>query len=111
MNRIHQLIQELKKRPDVGIVEREHVWLAVISKGRDFICEVTIPHNVMEWHACVKHRHEKKEVWSDWMDYTGYDDRAGEELTAEMLEDILMFINRVSISELQPPFRIYQEKP
>jgi hypothetical protein len=52
---------------------------------------------------------EKKEIWSDWMDYSGYNDRSKEHLEAEMAEHILAFINRVSASELKPPCLIYQE--
>ena len=110
MNRIRQLIEVLRKRSDVGVVEQEQSWLVVITKGRDLICEVTIPHDVLEWYAHVKRQQDKREVWSDWMDYSGYDDSPREKLEAEMADDILAFIDRVSVSELVLPLRIYEEK-
>ena len=110
MNHIRQLIEVLRKRDDVGIVEQEHSWLVLITKGCDLFCEVTIPHDVLEWFACVKNRREDREVWSDWMDYSGYDDASGEKLEAEMATDILAFIERVSGSELVLPLRMYEEK-
>jgi hypothetical protein len=110
MSRIHQLIGSLRKRGDLGIVEQEQSWLVVITKGRDLFCEVTIPHDVLEWSASVKQRQDKREVWSDWMDYTGYDDRPKEQLEAEMTDDILAFIDRVSVSELLLPLSIYKER-
>lgn len=111
MNRIHELIQELKKRPDVGIIDNENSWAAIISGGKDLICEVIIPHEVLEWHASVKRRRENKEIWSDWMDYSGYNDLPKEKLEAEMADDLLAFITRMSESGLRPPYGIYQENP
>jgi hypothetical protein len=110
MSPIRQLIEVLRGRSDVGIVEEKQSWLIMITKGRDLICEITVPHNVLEWHACVKHRREKKEVWSDWMDYAGYDDSPKAKLEAEMADDILAFVDRVSISEPLLPLRIYEER-
>ena len=110
MSHIRQLIDVLQKRSDVGVVEQEQSWLVVITKGRDLVCEVTIPHDVLEWFACVKSRKEKREVWSDWMDYDGYADSPKEKLEAEMADDILAFIDRVSLSELVLPLRIYEER-
>ena len=110
VSRIRQLIELLRKRSDVGVVEQDQSWLVVITKGRDLFCEVTIPHDVLEWFACVKHQHDKREVWSDWMDYSGYDDSPKEKLEAEMADDILAFIDRVSVSKLVLPLRIYEER-
>ena len=78
----------------------------IISKGRYFFCEVTVPHDVLEWFACVKDRREKKEVWSDWMDYSGYGESPKDKLEAEMADDILAFVNRVSALELKLPLKI-----
>lgn len=68
-----------------------------------------MPHDVLEWYACVKHRREKKEMWADWMDYEGYDKRPKAELEAEMAEDILAFVDRASSKEPLLPLRIYEE--
>ena len=109
MSSIRQLIQQLRIRSDVGVADQSQSWLVSISKGRDLFCEVTIPHDVLEWFASVKHRRDKKELWSDWMDYSGYDDKPREQLEAEMAGDILAFIDRVSFKEpLILPLKIYE---
>src|SRR5690349_5104138 len=108
MTRIRQLIEELRKRSEVGVVDEAHSWRICITKGRDLFCEVTVPHDVLEWQADVKQRHDQKEVWSDWMDYSGYDDRPREQLEAEMAGDILAFIDRVSTAEQLLPLKIYE---
>ena len=82
----------------------------VLPKGPEFVCEVTVPHNVLEWFASVKQAPDAQEVWSDWMDYTGYDDSPMEKLEAEMADDILAFIDRVSASALVFPLSIWEEK-
>jgi hypothetical protein len=110
MTRIRQLIDSMRKRSDVGVADENQSWRIVITKGPDLFCEVTVPHDVLEWHACVKHRSEKREMWSDWMDYEGYDKRQKAELEAEMAGHILSFVNRVSARELILPLSIY-EKP
>ena len=48
-------------------------------------------------------------AWSDWMDYSGYDDTPPERLQAEMARDIAAFIRRVTASELELPLRMYEE--
>ena len=110
MSHIRQLIERLRERSDLGIIEQEQSWLVVIMKDQDLIYEVTAPNDVLEWFACVKERGKEKEVWSDWMDYSGYDERPWEELEAEMAADILAFVDRVSVSEPWLLLRIYEEK-
>jgi hypothetical protein len=106
MSRIRQLIESLQQRNDVEVVQQEQSWLVVITKGGDLFCEVTIPRDVVEWFASVKQRQDKREVWSDWMDYIGYDDRPKEKLETEMADDILAFIDRVSVSGIVLPLSI-----
>jgi hypothetical protein len=110
MSPIAKLIESLRERSDVGVIDEKESWLISISKGRYFVCEVTVPREVLEWYACVKDWREKKETWSDWMDYSGYDDRTPEKLESEMAQDILAFVDRVSGSELRLPLQIYEER-
>ena len=108
MTRIGQLIEELRARSDVGILDQPQSWLVIITKGQDLICEVTVPHDILEWFASVKHRRNKTELWADWMDYSGYDDRTREQLEAEMADDVLAFIDRASTKEPLLPLKIYE---
>jgi len=109
MTRIRQLIESLRKRSDLGVADEPHAWRIVITKGRDLFCEVTVPHEVLEWHACVKHRRDKKEMWADWMDYEGYDERPKDVLEGEMAVDVLAFVDRVSVHELVLPLNIHEK--
>ena len=109
MNRIQQLIQELRARSDLGIADETESWRIVITKGRDLLCEITVPHDVLEWHAIIRHRREKREVWSDWMDYSGYDNRPRASLEVEMADDVRAFVNRVSIKYPLLPLKIHED--
>jgi hypothetical protein len=108
MTRIGQLIEQLRTRSNVGVVDQPQSWLVIITKGLDLICEITVPHDVLEWFASVKHRPDRTELWSDWMDYSGYDDKPREKLETEMASDILAFIDRVSTTEPLSSLKIYE---
>lgn len=108
MSRIRHLIEELRRRSDVGVVDEAQTWRICITKGRDLFCEVTVPPDILEWHADVKQRRDQKTIWSDWMDYSGYDDRSREQLEVEMASDVLAFIDRVSTAEQLFPLKIYE---
>jgi hypothetical protein len=103
-------MDKLRARADVGVVEESEAWRIVISKGPDYVCEVTVPHDVLEWFACVKRRGQDKEEWSDSMDYCGYGDTPVEKLEADMANHIAAFVDRVSTRELHLPLQIYEEK-
>lgn len=109
MARIRQLIESLRARGDVGVADEPQSWRIVITKGGYLFCEVTVPYDVLEWHACVKDRREKKEVWADWMDYEGYDERPKDALEEEMAVDLLAFVDRVSFQEIVLPLNIYEK--
>jgi hypothetical protein len=104
------MIEEVRTRPDVGIADGAESWLLIITRGRDLICEVTVARSRLEWFASVRSRRDRKEIWSDWMDYAGYNDRPREELETEMAADILAFINRVSTAESLLPLKIFEER-
>ena len=111
MSRIPTLIENLRSRNDLVVEDQQHAWLIRIPKDKQFICEITIPHKVLEWFASVKHSDEKKAVWSDWMDYTGYDDSPEDKLEADMAGDISSFIQRMTAVEISLPLRIYEQTP
>jgi hypothetical protein len=108
MTRINQLVEQLRVRPDVAVMDQEQSWIIIIIKGGDLVCEVTIPHDVLEWLASVTDLADKKEVWSDWMDYSGYDASPREKLEVQVASDILAFVDRVSTREPLLPLEIYE---
>lgn len=110
MPSIRDLIETLRRRSDVEVVDDAQAWRIVTTKDAGWTCEITVPREVLEWHACVKHSSSPDEEWSDWMDYSGYDDRAMEELESEMAGDILALVERAASSRLRPPSRIWDEQ-
>jgi hypothetical protein len=110
MSQIRKSIEELRVRSNLTVLDQKNSWIVSIPKGNEWICEITIPHDVLEWFACVKRREDQKEVWSDWMDYCGYDDSPLETLEAEMTGDIRGFVDRVVKSELRVPLQIYEAR-
>ncbi|MEO6995937.1 MAG: hypothetical protein ABI273_20200 [Lacunisphaera sp.] len=109
MPRIPILIDELRRRSDITVEDQKHAWLICIPKSEGLACEITIPFRVLEWFADVKRNGEEKKIWSDWMDYTGYDDSPEEKLEAAMADDISAFIQRVTASKLSLPLQIYEK--
>lgn len=97
-------------RPDIGVSDHAESWKLVIPKGRQYVCEVTVPHEVLEWFACLRDRLKNEIVWSDWMDYGGYDASPKAELESSMIEDIESFADRVSKDPLTLPLQIYKPK-
>lgn len=100
------MIERMRTRPDVGVVDQEQSWKLVIPKGGAYICEVTVPHQVLEWFASVRDRRENKEAWSDWTDYEGYDDTPKSDLEDSMADDVERFIDRVSKDPLKLPLSL-----
>jgi hypothetical protein len=98
-----ELIAQLRLRPDLGVKEDESAWQILITQGRQ-LCEITIPKQALEWFACVKGA-DKKELWSDWMDYY---DKPFSELEDQMAQDILAFANRASIFPFKLPLKIWE---
>ena len=98
----------MRARPDISVVDQEQSWKILITKGGTYLCEVTVPHTVLEWFASVQDRAESKEVWSDWEDYEGYDDTPKRDLEESMADDVERFVDWVSKEPLILPLSIYE---
>ena len=109
MSRLRKLVNQLRTRGDLTVDDQQSAWVVRIPKGKAFVCEAMIPFDVLEWFASVKRTEDEREVWSDWMDYRGYDDSPDEKLEADMAEDIAAFVERVTTSELRLPLSIWKE--
>jgi len=91
--KMRELIDQLRRWPDLMVREQEHSWLVEIVR-ENWICEVVVPRTALEWFATVKRRIGGKDLWSDWMDYRGYDRRTDDELATEMAGHIEAFVLR-----------------
>jgi hypothetical protein len=103
MSSLRKLVDQLRTRGDLTVDDQHNSWLVRIPKGNAFVCEV------LEWFASVKRTEDATEVWSDWMDYRGYDDGSDEKLEADMAKDIAAFMERVTTAELRFPLSIWKE--
>lgn len=58
-------------------------WSISLPARSAYVCELNIGPEVLDWYATLRREGEGHDVWTDWVDYTGYDRRA----EATMLED------------------------
>lgn len=98
----------MRQRPGIGVVDEEQSWRLIVESDSVYLCEVTVPHAVLEWFGSLKDRASKEEVWSDWMDYEGYDDSPKSELEQTMASHIERFLDRVSMDRIELPLSIYE---
>src|ERR1043165_9989387 len=109
MSDLRKLVDQLRTRGDLTVDDQQSAWLVRIPKDKALVCEVTIPFEVLEWFASVKRTEDATEVWSDWMDYRGYDDTSDKKLEADRAKDIAAFVERVTAAELRLPLSIWKE--
>jgi len=110
MSALSDLIARLRQRHDLTVAELPFAWRVTLTREPDLLCEIIIAHEVLEWFAAVTNPADDRELWSDWMDYVGYDDRPRHVLEEEMARDILAFIQRLSTSPWTLPLSIYDSQ-
>ncbi|NJD59961.1 MAG: hypothetical protein C3F13_14475 [Anaerolineales bacterium] len=67
--------------------------LIELSVRGDFVCQLNIGPDALDWYAIVHDRENSKEVWQDWMDYLGYNDgKTQAELIDDKRRDMSTFI-------------------
>ena len=109
MSAIPALIVKLRSRTDLSVVDETSAWLIRISRSDHSVCDIVVPHNALEWFASIVDGDSKHEIWSDWMDYSGYDKRPKNLLEAEMTQDISDFIDRIVSTDVSVLPNIYQK--
>ncbi len=68
-------------------------WLIELPRRGDFVCRIDIVPDVLEWYATVDNKVVGKEAWTDWEDYTGYNDgKTRDELGEDMQCDLSTFM-------------------
>ena len=53
---------------------------------------LTIGPDARDWYLTLSDAFDGREVWSDWMDYLGYDDRSEEQLINDKGQDLAWFV-------------------
>jgi hypothetical protein len=63
-----------------------------LPRRGNFVCQLSIGPDALDWYATVYEQASGKEVWQDWMDYLGYHDGKTElELIDDKRRDLATF--------------------
>lgn len=90
---MEKLASALEVFDDVEIVTMPSATKCVV-KLVDFIFEVTVANEVLEWFVDV-YDNSKTLIVQDWFDYQGYDDFSIIELESYLLSDVILFVEKV----------------
>ena len=74
-------------------------WEIELQPISGIALELTIPHDVLEWFVNARDASRGTEIWSDWMDYSGYVPKKlenREALLQDMARDIEIFVARAA---------------
>jgi hypothetical protein len=67
-------------------------WHVRLAMRDNFICELHVGPDALDWYAGVLDPADGRELWSDWMDYLGYDKRPKVQLIEEKQRDLASFV-------------------
>jgi len=89
-------LEEFLKR----LVKQYNLTMHSSGEGREitlpprgeFICQLDISPRALDWYATVLDRNDQNKKWMDWMDYTGYDEKAEDQLLDDKQRDIASFV-------------------
>ena len=91
---MRQLIATLRDLPgaSVDFAELDHPGVVRADCHLPNLPDVTVcfsgSDQVLEWYLIIKDGRTNKELWSDWMDYTGYGETDMGKLAADMTTDL-----------------------
>jgi len=91
---MRQLIATLSDLPgaSVDFVSTDYPDVTVVDCHLPNLPNVTVHFSgssgVLEWGLIIRDRRTNKQLWLDWMDYTGYGESDMEKLAADMTTDI-----------------------
>ena len=91
-----ETVDELLALPGVQEAPEEGAsWRLLVSTGNAEV-EVIIPFSTLEWYATARTQ-EGRVLWSDWMDYQGYDrTHSLDRLERDMCGDIKWFVETLT---------------
>ncbi|NIS81965.1 MAG: hypothetical protein GTO14_17550 [Anaerolineales bacterium] len=81
----YNLAVEFPRRPGYG-------WRIDLPPRGEFICQLAIGSKATDWYANVLDRYDRHKVWTDWMDYYGYDKKSEDQLVDDKQRDIAWFV-------------------
>jgi len=89
---VEEIVKSLGARFSVLVQAAGAGWKLQLPGRGEFLCDVAVGPRALEWYATLQDRTERREVWSDWMDYRGYDKTPEEELLAAKARDLAWFL-------------------
>ena len=91
-NTLEEFLKRLVKQHNLTMNSRGNGWEITLPPRGEFICHLDIGPQALDVYATVLDRNDKHEIWMDWMDYTGYDDKAEDQLLDDKQRDIASFV-------------------
>ena len=90
------LMDKIRPLPGVLVDEGGSAWTLRCSKAGGVQFEVVVPKDVLEWFVTARNPQGAK-IWSDWMDYAGYERSENlEALAGELRKDVEWFVGMTS---------------
>lgn len=86
MLNMQAFLNDLCTQHALQLDQRGEGWEILLPERTGLSCLLVIGPDALDWGASVGHG--TKELWSDWMDYLGYDDKPEAELITEKQRDI-----------------------
>lgn len=96
---MQDLLHRLAAEHNITLDSQPSSWILVIEKTSEVSFEITVPHDVLEWYANA--RTPTRVIWTDWIDYYRVNHETTRELEDEMKNDLAVFVNRLSKSEIR----------
>ena len=89
---MQELFQELLKDPEIFTIDGS-VNLFLLPEKEGYSCELSIGPDALEWYTTIKNKHSGQVVYSNWVDYLGYDDTPENQLIEQKVSDIKTFVS------------------
>jgi hypothetical protein len=99
---VEQILARLAALYPITVTARGAGWDVTLPPRGDFAGQLRIGPAASDWDARVLDPADGRELWNEWMDYRGYDDRPEVELIEEKQQDIASFIESwISATDLR----------
>ena len=87
-------LSDLSKRYELQFSSSGEGWKVGLPARSDYICELVVGSDALDWYAIIREAANGKEVFTDWNDYLNYDETPLAELLKKKRLDIEWFVER-----------------
>ena len=85
-------LQELCTKHGLSLDKHGDGWEILLPERTGLSCLLRIGPDALDWGTSVGQ--DTKELWSDWMDYLGYEERSEADLISDKQRDISVCVER-----------------